>query len=433
MQSGVSTVDPVYGTRMLLHRERCNVDLMADTGPRPESRFRVLIAGGGVAALEGMVALRELAGELVDVELLAPETHFWYRPLAVAEPFGLGRAHRFELGELTEKAGARFTLGALAAVDANAKVARTETGLEVAYDALLLALGARAQEAVPGALTFRGPADSHRMQALLDEIETGAVRRIVFAIPGGTSWPLPAYELALLTAAFVDARRIDRAEVVVVTPEPTPLALFGPDAAAALNTLFADRGVTVHTASYPEEFEAGVLRLVPGGQVAADRVVALPKLAGPAVQGLPHDPGGFVPTDETGRVPEVEAVYAAGDATTFPIKQGGVATQQADSAAQAIAAIVGASIEPEPFRPVLRGLLLTGGVPRFLRTDLAKWREGSFGMDTDPLWWPPAKIAGRHLGPFLAEYAGYTDLSGPPENAIPVEIDLAARLSSRAE
>jgi sulfide:quinone oxidoreductase len=52
--------------------------------------------------------------------------------------------------------------------------------------------------------------------------------------------------------------------------------------------------------------------------------------------------------------------------TQFPLKQGGIATQQADVAAASIAAHAGADIEPHPFRPVLRGLLLTGMTPRYL-------------------------------------------------------------------
>jgi sulfide:quinone oxidoreductase len=405
---------------------------MAETGPRPETGFRVLIAGGGVAALEAMLALRDLAEDRVDLELLAPEPHFWYRPLAVAEPFGLGHVHHFELGDLAEKAGARVVLGALAEVAAERQVARTEAGMELEYDALLLALGARPVEAVPGALTFRGPADTDRMQALLGEIASGLVKRVVFAVPGGNSWPLPAYELALLTAAFVEAQGVGDVEIAFVTPEPEPLALFGPEAGTALAALLSERKVSIQTESYPGSFESGRLTLVPDGEVPADRVVALPKLIGPGLPGLPHDAAGFVPTDERGRVSGVDGVYAAGDATTFPVKQGGIAAQQADAAAETIAAAAGAPVDPKPFRGVLRGLLLTGAVPRFLRTDLAKWGEGGFRLDTDPLWWPPAKISGRYLGPFLAEHAGFADLSGPPENAIPVEIDLAARLQSGA-
>ena len=178
---------------------------MANTGlsPNGSSRHRVLIAGGGVAALEAMLALRELAGPLVDVELIAPEPHFWYRPLAVAEPFGLGSVHRLELAQLCEQAGADFSLGTLVDVDHARRRVQTHHG-ELAYDSLLVAIGAVGTEAIPGAFTFRGPADSHAYQHLLTELEQGAVRQLVFALPGGQSWPLPLYELALLTAAFVE-------------------------------------------------------------------------------------------------------------------------------------------------------------------------------------------------------------------------------------
>ena len=102
---------------------------------------RVVIAGGGVAALEAALALRALAEERLEIELLAPEPHFWYRPLSVAEPFRLGEAHRYELGSLAEAAGATFTLGALHGVEVRSHVARTSVG-DVPYDALLVAVGA---------------------------------------------------------------------------------------------------------------------------------------------------------------------------------------------------------------------------------------------------------------------------------------------------
>ena len=43
----------------------------------------VLIAGGGMAALEAALALRDLAGERLTVTMLAPDRHFTYRPLSV--------------------------------------------------------------------------------------------------------------------------------------------------------------------------------------------------------------------------------------------------------------------------------------------------------------------------------------------------------------
>jgi sulfide:quinone oxidoreductase len=85
----------------------------------------VLIAGGGVAALEAALALRALAEDRVQVELLAPEPRHWYRPLAVAEPFALGEVLHFELSSLTREMGASFSLGQLVSVDAARHLAYT--------------------------------------------------------------------------------------------------------------------------------------------------------------------------------------------------------------------------------------------------------------------------------------------------------------------
>jgi sulfide:quinone oxidoreductase len=84
------------------------------------------------------------------------------------------------------------------------------------------------------------------------------------------------------------------------------------------------------------------------------------------------------------------------------VKQGGLACQQADAAAESIAAQAGVSIEPSPFKPVLRGKLLTGSKPLYLRNDIS----GTAGDDSTSsgltLWWPPGKVAGAYLAPYLA-------------------------------
>ncbi len=137
---------------------------------------------------------------------------------------------------------------------------------------------------------------------------------------------------------------------------------------------------------------------------------------------MPDAGRGFVPTNQHGRVEGRENVFAAGDITTFPLKQGGIATQQADAAAASIAALAGAPVRPRPFRPVLRGLLLTGLSPRFMSASLL---DDSSEVDTEPLWWPPAKIVGRYLAPFLAEHIGLS--AEPPPGALaasPVQVDV---------
>jgi sulfide:quinone oxidoreductase len=238
-------------------------------------------------------------------------------------------------------------------------------------------------------------------------------------MPAGISWPLPLYELALLTAVHLADSGAD-VDLQLVTPEPRPLQLFGAAASDVVVELLDRHGIGLRTNTIPAAVEGNVLGFVGTGELEADRVVALPRIEGPRLAGVPHDANGFVPIDGHGRVRDVEDVYAAGDLTNFPIKQGGLATQQADAAAEAIAAAVGAEIDPTPFRPVLRGLLLTGLSPRFMRAEVGGQESE---VDTEPLWWPPAKIVGRHLAPFLAAQLNVSQ-APPRSDVLEVEIEL---------
>jgi sulfide:quinone oxidoreductase len=372
----------------------------------PSRKLRVVIAGGGVAALEAMVALRALAEERVSIELLAPDRDFFYRPLSVAEPFGAGEVERFDLEGLALGCDARHTLGSLVAVYPDEHRIRTSRGAFFEYDRLLIAIGARTRKALAGALTFRDQTDAGMMRALLEDLERGDVKHVVFALPGGVTWPLPLYELALLTASHAAELAAEDVRLTVVTPEDAPLALLGREASEAVRTLLAERGISLLTGTYPDAFEDGRLRVVPGEPVEADRVVSLPRLSGIPLAGVLQDDDSFIPTDGHGRVVGLADVYAAGDLTTFPVKQGGLAAQQADAVAEAIAAEAGVLVEPRPFDPVLRGLLLTGSVGLYLRTELGGGRGETSVAHGEALWWPRAKIAARYLGPYLAEHAG---------------------------
>ena len=383
---------------------------MANSEPaRSYGGLRVLVAGGGVAGLETLLALRALAGDLVDLELLAPEPRFWYRPLAVAEPFGAGCAPSLELAAIAESVGAAFMLGRLASVDDERRIARTEHAAELGYDALVIACGALPRPALEGALTFRGPADSEAFRRLLDETQLRQdVQSVAFVVPTRVSWPLPAYELALQTAAYLDER--DRhVELAVVTPETAPLAQFGEAATDVVWRLLTERAISFHGGRHATRYENGRLELVPHATLAADRVVALPRLEAPRILGVPQDEDGFIATDLSGRIHGLTHAYAAGDVTQFAIKQGGIASQQADAVAEVLAAEAGAPVQPHRFEPVLRGLLLTGEGPRYLRARVHGGHGSTSVASTEPLWWPPAKIVGRHLAPFLASVAGKAD------------------------
>jgi sulfide:quinone oxidoreductase len=383
---------------------------------------RVTIVGGGVAALEAMIALRRLAEERVRIELVTPTPEWSYRPMAVAEPFGLGEAKRYDLVRIARDHDAAMHLAGVQAVLPEAHQLLTWDGRRLDYELLLLAIGAQPTTALSRSVTVRGPGYTGRFRTVLRQLEQRRIKRVVFAVPGGASWPLPLYELALMTAAHVAKRGLRGVDLSLVTPEEEPLELFGPAASKAARELLADRGVALHTGRYATYvYERGLIT-TPAGSVAADRVISLPRLRGPFLPGLPHDPEGFIPTDQHGLVAGERDVYAAGDATTCPVKQGGIAAQQADAAAEAIAARAGADIDPRPFRPILRGMLLTGAAPHYLRADVSGAAGDSSSASDQALWWPPSKIAGYWLAPYLA--LGHEEFEAPP--GVAVDADLTA-------
>jgi sulfide:quinone oxidoreductase len=373
----------------------------------------VVVAGGGVAALETVIALRSLVGERIEIELIAPERAFAWRSLMVAAAFGGTNGASVEISELAEQFDVEHTSDAIVAVDTRAQVVTLAGGESRAYDALVVAIGAVVEDAVVGALTFGTPAGLSRFRQTLRLAETGEVTDIVFAVPAHSGWPLALYELALLTAERLRASGVT-AELTLITPEPAPLAVFGGRASAAVLEELEDRHIHFIAGLVPEEIRWGELHARPGKvRINADVVITLPRLRGPVLPGLPADARGFVPVDRHGLVRGMDDVYAAGDVISFPIKHGGLAAQQGDVAAEAIAARLGADITPSPFRPVLRGMLLTGREPRYLEG------SGDGGVaSTRPLWWPPAKMAGRYLGPCLTDR-----IEKPPLAKGAIEID----------
>ena len=366
--------------------------------PRLDDMPTIVIAGGGIAGLEALIALHGHLGSTARIELLEANTDLVERQRAVAEPFGGAPARRFDLVRIAADHGAHLRPDRLASVDTEARRVRTVRGDTLDYDALLIAVGATPDMAIPGALTFSGPRDVGAFSALLADLDAGRVQRVAFAVPGSVTWTLPLYELALMTGEHVRSRGLEDVGLMLVTPEHSPLEAFGARIASHIRSLLVERDIAVCTHSVPLRAGPGGLIVAHREPVQAQRIVSLPRLVGPWIGGMPHDGEGFLPTDEDGAVLGTDAVWAAGDGTAFPLKQGGLAAQQAAAAASAIARALGADVPPEPFRPVLRGMLLDPAGPRFL--------DSSRGdVPTTPLWWPPTKVAAPHLSDYLSPHA----------------------------
>jgi sulfide:quinone oxidoreductase len=383
-----------------------------------------VIAGGGIAGMEAALALADLAGDRARLTLVAPDPDFVYRPLTVEEPFTQEPAERHELEPALRELDVEFISGAVTGVDPVSHTLTLDRGSDLSYDLLVVCIGGRARPAYEGVETlaslWRGRGDVP-VDELIRQADKSPSRMLALIVPPTTSWALPLYELALLIRRRSEELGMGDVRLRIVTPEPAPLGVFGSTASAAVAELLAAREIAVETDTRVVQDAGGILRLSHkhAPPLEAGAVLALPEIEGPAIAGLPADPHGFIATDPHGRVERIDDVYAAGDGTSFPVKQGGLAAQQADAVAEHIAARLGAAIEPQPFFPVLRGQLLTGADSLHMKHGLTGG-QGEGTASAEYLWWPPQKVGGRYLSAWLGHTAP-TDLE-PPSRPLEVEV-----------
>jgi sulfide:quinone oxidoreductase len=369
-------------------------------------QFRVVIVGGGVAALETALALADLGSDRTDVTVIAPNTELVYRPMVVSEPFAHGAARRYPLAQIVRDAGAKLLHGELGWIDPVGRRVHTKADEAIEYDALVLALGASINRRYKHALTIDDRDLDETMHGLIQDVEGDFIHKLAFVASGRMAWPLPLYELALMTAGRAYDMGIDL-ETTIVTPEDSPLAIFGASASSSIAELLTRANIETITSAYAEVPNGRQVVVNPGDRhLEVDRVIALPELFGPEVRGIPLGDHGFIRIDPHCRVPGVERIYAAGDVTDFPIKHGGIGSQQADTAAQSIASLAGASVTPQRFNPIIHGMLLTNGKPQYLTAHITGGHGFSSEITDTPTWSPPSKIAAKYLAPYLQERDG---------------------------
>jgi sulfide:quinone oxidoreductase len=384
------------------------------------SPLKVVVAGGGVAAVELVLALHELAGRHVQITLVAPNEELDIRALRTVASLTGHAPPRLPLRRIAVRAHARIEHTSVHQILPQQHLAELGDGRRLPYDALVIATGARPTAAYgDGVATFGKDADGGDVAAAVDDLRAGRAQSVALVVPPGVAWTLPIYELALLMAPHVSGA------ISIVTPESAPLAIFGPEAAHAAGRLLDAAGVGLHLGAYASVDVPGHIALRPSEAILeADRIIALPHPVGRPLEGVPADADGFVAADDHGRVRGLDGVYAIGDATTFPVKQGGLASQMATAAAATIAAAAGADVVPHPFRPVLRGQLLTG--PRTLHLDSPiAGGAGTGTADSRAIWRPAHKVDALYLSRLLEDEPAF---ASPP-----VGVDVAIRLAGPSE
>lgn len=315
---------------------------------RPPS---VVVVGGGPAATELGFVLREHAGTGVALTYVVPPAQGRTRALPGVEAFSEVRHRVHDLPAMITTLGARLRSGHVVAVDGDRHRVILADGGVIPYDILVLAPGARARSVFDSAvLTLYGDAGPQAAERVVAELRRDLDRPLSFVVPPGVTRALALYELAVLTG--LEARtRVPEAELRLFTPEPEPLSTFDRLGRTALAGLLDEAGVTVVPDAAVFEALDGRARIgAVRNLLGDDRIVALPVLEGPRLRGVPATPDGFIPIDDHGGVCGLEDVFAAGDATTCPVKHVDVACAQASTIADVIALRAGVhEIAPGPW------------------------------------------------------------------------------------
>jgi sulfide:quinone oxidoreductase len=354
--------------------------------------FSAVVCGGGVAGLEALLRLRRLAGDQIDLTLVSPSAELAYRPLAVLRPFGLGGVVRYPVAPIVADTSTTWIRDTLSWVDPAARSIHTESGRRLDYDALLLAVGGKRVSSASTDVVVFTDTSADYYQRVADSVANGATHVVLFAVPRGPTWPLPLYELALLTRRHAAERGYDP-ELIVCEPSSRPLDVFGTAVSDAIENLLREANVALHTRCTADQIRS-----------RPDHVVTLPTISGPNIRGLPGDAvDRYVAVDAYCRVKGADGrIFGAGDATQLKVKHGSLSAQQADCAAAGIAHLAGVTGRPSPLRLVLYASLRTGAAPLYISAVLVGAKGWQGQVYDKPPWRSDHKIVADELSAYLA-------------------------------
>jgi sulfide:quinone oxidoreductase len=242
-----------------------------------------------------------------------------YRPVEAHDPLALDGRIRVPLARLARAAHADLRHDRVVTFDPGARRVHTARGYALGYDALVVATGARPESVVSGAASLREE-NWPGCRILMHRLSRGEPTSLAFVEPPAPCKAFDLYDLAIHAAVVARRNRV-AADLTFVTAQPAPLAFLGARAAGMLASTLGAHGLRVVESAYVRSVGGGDVDLAPGPRrIAAEAVIAAPRLSGPWLDHLPHDRDGFVPTDAYGGVSGLPDVYAAGDCTPFPVR-----------------------------------------------------------------------------------------------------------------
>ncbi|WP_411832342.1 NAD(P)/FAD-dependent oxidoreductase [Pseudoxanthomonas mexicana] len=337
---------------------RASATATITTTGQANAMTRIVILGSGFAALTAIRRLREQRVD-ADITVVSPRNELVYLPSLIWLPSGgkTGDDLRIPLAGFFQRMRVRWHEGSVRQVLDGGRRVVTDRG-ELANDVLIAATGGRYLRKLPGIehaiIPCEGIAAAEAIRDRLAAMDGGTIA-IGFASnpmePGAVrGGPMFEFLFGMDTLLRRQGRR-DRFRLVFFNPSSEPGQRLGPSAVRKLLGRMRELGIETHLGHKPLRFEADKV-VTEGGEFAADLILFMPGLTGPAWlddSELPRSEGGFVAADEHCRVRGLERVYAAGDIGSYPgpdwmAKQ----AHQADLQAEAVARNIAAELRGEP-------------------------------------------------------------------------------------
>ena len=312
------------------------------------TRAPIVVLGTGFGALSTVRALRA-GGCTGPITMIGPRAELHYLPGTIWIPSGLRtRADLVvPLANFFQRMQVQHVEASVTGLSDDGRVVHTTAG-DVANHALVIASGARFIRKLPGIehaiVPCEGIDAAERVRDRLRAMDGGTIAIGFGANPHEPSAVRGGPMFEFLFGIERQLRREGRREpfkLVFFNPSPKPGIRLGEKTVAQLLARMQRQGIETHLGHKMLRFEADKV-VTEGGEFAADLILFMPGLTGPAwldQSTLPRSPGGMVAADAQCRVAGFERVYVVGDSGSFPgpdwmPKQAHMADLQAEAAAR---------------------------------------------------------------------------------------------------
>src|SRR3990170_3637734 len=315
---------------------------------------RIVILGGGFGGITAALELRRRLGTEHGVVLIERSATFLMGLRKIWMASGRGRRSDGErpLDALRAR-GVDVRRAEITRIDVPGRIVAT-TGGDVAYDYLLIALGAEPRpDLVPGysgeVFNLYAASDAERLGVTLATVTGGRIVIGVLGVP--YKCPPAPYEAAMVLDDLFRGRGIrEQVDLQTVTPQPMSLPVVGAAGCAQVEGLLALKSIGFTPNRKTERLEGRTAVFEDGTRLEADVFIAVPPHRPPSVvieSGLPRR-GLWLEVDLRTMRAGAERVFAVGDVVEIPLankmalpKAGVFAEAQARVAAAHIAAELG--------------------------------------------------------------------------------------------